>query len=155
MSYSKPGLQPCAERSRSYVLHIAPWHSPRSLTWWMNSPCVPQAIACQPWLSFQKVLCMFFHIEEMARKEKVFSRVCKDLWPLCCGSWVLMVVGISSWSCLVPPKDGIEADDNLVMGNVHILWRGFHLFCTLPLHTAMECLCVRGFFGFSLLWTTF
>lgn len=79
------------------------------------------------------------------------ARVCD---PYCCGSRVLMVVSIVSWSCLVPPKHGIETDDSLLMSNIHILWRGFHLFCTLPLHSIIECLCVREYLGFSLLWTT-
>lgn len=109
------------------------------------------AIECEPWLSSHQVLYMFFLRKEMAKKEKVFSRVCKGLWPLCCGSWVLIVVGSISWSCLVPPKHGIETDDNLVMGNEHLLCRGFHLFCTLVFHSALDC--VRGYFGFSFLWT--
>ena len=154
MSYSKPVLQPCAERSRSDALHIAPWHSTWSLTWWISSRCVPQAITCQPWLSSQKVLYMLFHREEMAEKESVCSRVCKGLWPpLCFGSRVLVVVSIISWFCLVPPKHGIETDDSLLISNTHIRWRGFHIFCTLPLHSSLECLC-QEYLGFSLLQTT-
>lgn len=106
------------------------------------------AIICQPWLSFQKVLYTFFYREEMAKKEKVFSRVFKGLQPLCCDSWVLMIVGSVYWSCSVPPKHGIETDDNLVMGNEHILCRSFHFFCAVPLHSALDYLCVRGYFGF-------
>lgn len=106
------------------------------------------AIACQPWLSFQKVLCMFFHREEIAEKEKLFSTVCKGLRPLCYSSWVLMVVGSISWSCLGLPKHGIETEDHLVMGNEHTLGRGFHIFCSLPLHSALDCLCVRVYFRF-------
>lgn len=88
------------------------------------------------------------------KKERVLGRVRKGLQPLCCAAWgppsVLMVLGIITWSHLVPPKHGIKTNDNLVMGNAHVLWRGFHLFCTVSLCSTLECLRVRGYLGFFL-----
>lgn len=117
--------------------------------------CVPHH--CMPTLgAIPESPLMCFSTEKRWQKKRrcLLEDLCKDLWPLCCGSWVLMVVGSISWSCLVPPKHGTEIDDNLIMGNEHILSWAFHLFCTLPLHSALDSLCVRGYFGFSLLWTT-
>lgn len=99
-------------------------------------------------------LALFPQRRDGKKKKKFLGRVCKGLQPLSCAAWgppsVLMVLGIITWSHLVPPKHGIKTNNYLVMGNAHLLWRVFHLLCTLPLRSTLECLHVRGYLHFFL-----
>lgn len=102
----------------------------------MLSLCPPAITKVQSQsLLFRKAFQLLFDREELAKKE-VCGRVHKGLPPRCVvllGSLLarlLVELGISTRSQPLPPKHWTK--DDLAVGDALVLWRGFHLLCTLP-----------------------